>query len=66
MTKALSINKAVDKNLKSVRSSHSLGMWARQGKHYQTSSGFTAYEKLALAIAEGRDSDMVRLLGGKK
>ena len=54
------------KNLKSVRSSHSLGMWARQGKHYQTSSGFTDYEKLALAIAEGRDSDMGRLLGGKK
>ena len=54
------------KNLKSARSSHSLGMWARQGKHYQTSSGFTDYEKLALAIAEGRDSDMVRLLGGKK
>ena len=24
------------KNLKSARSSHSLGMWARQGKHYQT------------------------------
>ena len=42
------------KNLKSVRSSHSLGMWARQGKHYQTSSGFTDYEKLALAIAEGK------------
>ena len=48
------------------RSSHSLGTWGRRAKHLQTSSGFTDYEKLALAIAEGKDSDMIRLLGGKK
>ena len=53
------------------RTAHSLGTHIRQYKHFGTMStkskqGFTDYEKLALAIASGQDSEMIRALDDKK